>query len=111
MKVGDRVGAFAGTTADTVYLLGYGSIKRFGVPRAGSPGVPAKLTELGKMIPLIKFDDGSTAWGCECHFAAEERIKEIIVENKMKVQAMTVDAMRREKERRASAGVLARAAL
>jgi hypothetical protein len=67
-----RVGVIQRSTADTVYLLGYGNY-------IGHHKHPA----LGILNPYIKLDDGTEVWGCECWWGPEEEIKASIGDRKV----------------------------
>lgn len=66
-NVGDRVGAILSANDTTVELIGYGVYEG----RAIHP-------ELGFPNPCIKLDNGNLAWGCQCWWGPEEKIKEMI---------------------------------
>jgi hypothetical protein len=91
-KEGDRVGAIRGTHEENgteiVDFYGYGVyLGDHSMPDAGSD-VPRPAGFMGNMLvqakeedgidvknPLIRLDDGSYVWGCECWWGSEERVR------------------------------------
>lgn len=64
--VGARIGAMLGGIDGKVMFLGYGIY-------VGYRPCP---TMDGEDNPKLVLDDGSVAWGCECWWGSEEKIRE-----------------------------------
>jgi hypothetical protein len=85
---GYRAGAFLSADAVSVKLIGYGMY-------VGKEMHPT----LGFPNPLIKLDDGKHVWGCECWWAPEEDIREMVADYEAKGAAIIpidIDAARKE---------------
>lgn len=91
-KKGDRVGSIHGTRTengtDIVEFFGYGVyLGDYSMPEADAD-IPRPVGFMGNMLvqakeedgidvknPLIRLDDGSYVWGCECWWGSEERVR------------------------------------
>jgi hypothetical protein len=83
-KPGTRVGAILKADATTVHLIGYGTLIEEEVPGPEAQGWMAEgLREHKRTNPTILFDDEAKVWGCECWWATEERVKEVIGSRKV----------------------------
>lgn len=72
---GMRVGAILSADEKTVKLLGYGVYLGDEVPPAS---VDEFLSRFGMTNPKIALDNGNTVWGCQCWWASEEKVREMI---------------------------------
>lgn len=81
VDVGDRVGAVSHTDGNRLFLFGYGSY--VGERRPGDfkkeerpvGDIGALLAETNSPHPLIRLDDGSFVWACECWWGPEDDVK------------------------------------
>lgn len=83
MDKGTRVGCVLSADENTVKFIGYGTYEGEEVPPEDATGMGAILHELGRENPKIKLDDGGVAWGCECWWGSEEKVKELIGDRKV----------------------------
>ena len=75
MKIGERVGAVLKSDESTVWLIGFGIYKGDEIPDEDTGGLGSVLRDLGHKNPKLIMDDGQIAWGCECWWAKEERVR------------------------------------
>jgi len=73
-NIGDKVGAIQSADKETVRFYGYGTYK-------GEQDHP----EYGFPNPKIELDNGKVVWGCECWWASENKVKEMIGDRKVVV--------------------------
>lgn len=79
--VGSRVGAVQSADDDFVYLYGYGERVEDSVPSESTCGAVARECRKHQIrLPTILLDSGVRVWGCECHWAAEQSIRNWIGE-------------------------------
>lgn len=75
--VGERVGAIARADKETVWLFGYGTYQGERVP---DPALGVRMfgMPMDHENPCLLLDSGKLIFGCECWWASEARVKEII---------------------------------
>jgi hypothetical protein len=88
--IGGRVGAILGAKGRAVRLIGYGTYEGYKpiddlavgpfADMLRSFRVPSDAIEPtgATFNPRIRLDDGSHVWGCECWWAAEEAVQELV---------------------------------
>lgn len=82
--VGARVGVAQSADDEIVRMLGYGVRVEDSVPAKDVLGAAAKeCRELDMKVPTLLLDSGHKVWGCECHWASEESIKNWIGERRV----------------------------
>ena len=80
MKIGDRVGAIASIRNGVAEIFGFGTYKGALVPnhKDGRGTSADLLKEADVENPTIELDNGELIYGCECWWASEEKIQEMI---------------------------------
>ena len=71
----ERVGAIQKADAETVWFYGYGVYQGDTVPPESIGGM---FSRLGIESPTILLDNGYTVYGCECWWAPEDEVKQMI---------------------------------
>lgn len=74
MKINERIGAVLSADSEQVMFLGWGV---YGGREESPPENIATMMQ-GIPNPKLIMDDGNVIWGCECWWAPEEKIKEMI---------------------------------
>jgi hypothetical protein len=93
-KPGDRIGAIASFTDDTVYLYGYGvyggTLK---VPNLTGHSYDPGMEPVGDDKLIL--DSGQVIWGSECWWGSEEDIKGFVAEHENIIDALSSSAIMR----------------
>jgi len=76
MNIGDRVGAFLGSTEEGVQFLGYGVYEGDFVPVGAVGFLSEMLLELNDISPRIRLDSGKIVYGCECFWGSAKSVDE-----------------------------------
>ena len=80
-RIGSRIGAILGADNENkiINMVGYGVYEKDECPPVEIMGLPEDemdiLRDNGYTNPKLVMDDGSIAWGRECWWGAEERVK------------------------------------
>lgn len=93
-KIGMRVGAVASMEEDVAEIFGYGIYEgdfKIDNPDICSFGI--RMASLDVINPRILLDNGSTVWGCECWWGAEEGVKKKLEGKTVKI--ITVEEYRK----------------
>jgi len=90
-EIGCRIGAVLEADDNTISLIGFGVYAGEEVPPAN---VSPMLHEIGLKNPKLIMDDGQIAWGCECWWGNEEKVKQIIGGRKIVMVDMTAKRQR-----------------